>query len=33
MLFKLIGIIFFVLLLLTDIKHILNKIKQFLSKK
>nr|AAZ93472.1 unknown [Phytophthora pseudosyringae]AEP42668.1 unknown [Phytophthora pseudosyringae]AEP42671.1 unknown [Phytophthora pseudosyringae]AFQ02622.1 hypothetical protein [Phytophthora pseudosyringae]WGS83760.1 hypothetical protein [Phytophthora pseudosyringae] len=32
MIFKLIGIIFLILLLFTDIRKILNKIKQFLNK-
>nr|AXU38985.1 orf32 [Phytophthora sp. 'aureomontensis']AXU38991.1 orf32 [Phytophthora sp. 'aureomontensis'] len=32
MIFKIIGIIFLVLLLFTDIKQIINKIKQFFNK-
>nr|YP_004564302.1 orf32 [Phytophthora andina]ADK76250.1 orf32 [Phytophthora andina]AFP66896.1 hypothetical protein [Phytophthora andina]AFQ01122.1 hypothetical protein [Phytophthora andina]AFQ01128.1 hypothetical protein [Phytophthora andina]QOC68435.1 hypothetical protein [Phytophthora andina] len=32
MIFKIIGIIFIVILLFTDIKQIINKIKQFLHK-
>nr|AAZ93466.1 unknown [Phytophthora nemorosa]AEP42602.1 unknown [Phytophthora nemorosa] len=32
MIFKIISIIFLILLLFTDIKHILNKIKQFFNK-
>nr|AAZ93418.1 unknown [Phytophthora lateralis]AEP42518.1 unknown [Phytophthora lateralis]AEP42521.1 unknown [Phytophthora lateralis]QTJ64035.1 hypothetical protein [Phytophthora lateralis] len=32
MVFKIIGIIFLILLLFTDIKQIINKIKQFFNK-
>nr|AAZ93463.1 unknown [Phytophthora citricola]AEP42206.1 unknown [Phytophthora multivora]AEP42209.1 unknown [Phytophthora cf. citricola 2 FM-2011]AFQ02514.1 hypothetical protein [Phytophthora aff. citricola 2 FM-2012]AEP42221.1 unknown [Phytophthora cf. citricola 2 FM-2011] len=32
MIFKIIGIIFLILLLFTDIKQIINKIKQFFNK-
>nr|YP_001165383.1 orf32 [Phytophthora sojae]AAZ93427.1 unknown [Phytophthora sojae]ABG54044.1 orf32 [Phytophthora sojae] len=32
MIFKIIGIIFLILLLFTDIKQIINKIKQFFKK-
>nr|AEP42338.1 unknown [Phytophthora foliorum]AEP42362.1 unknown [Phytophthora hibernalis]AEP42341.1 unknown [Phytophthora foliorum]AEP42365.1 unknown [Phytophthora hibernalis]AEP42368.1 unknown [Phytophthora hibernalis] len=32
MIFKIIGIIFLILLLFTDIKKIINKIKQFFNK-
>ena len=32
MIFKIIGIVFLVLLMFTDIKHTINKIKQFLNK-
>nr|AEP41762.1 unknown [Phytophthora bishii]AEP42590.1 unknown [Phytophthora multivesiculata]AEP41765.1 unknown [Phytophthora bishii]AEP42593.1 unknown [Phytophthora multivesiculata]AEP42596.1 unknown [Phytophthora multivesiculata] len=32
MIFKIIGIIFIILLLFTDIKQIINKIKQFFNK-
>nr|AEJ83213.1 hypothetical protein [Phytophthora nicotianae] len=33
MIFKIIGITFLILLLFTDIKQIINKIKQFFNKK
>nr|YP_009707678.1 hypothetical protein [Phytophthora sansomeana]AAZ93415.1 unknown [Phytophthora cinnamomi]AAZ93457.1 unknown [Phytophthora capsici]AAZ93475.1 unknown [Phytophthora quercina]AEP41837.1 unknown [Phytophthora tropicalis]AEP42182.1 unknown [Phytophthora cinnamomi var. parvispora]AEP42347.1 unknown [Phytophthora gloveri]AEP42821.1 unknown [Phytophthora mengei]AFQ02520.1 hypothetical protein [Phytophthora cf. citrophthora 2 FM-2012] len=32
MIFKIIGIIFLILLLFTDIKQVINKIKQFFNK-
>nr|AFQ02529.1 hypothetical protein [Phytophthora gallica]AFQ02532.1 hypothetical protein [Phytophthora gallica] len=32
MIFKIIGAIFFILLLFTDIKQVINKIKQFFNK-
>nr|AFQ02634.1 hypothetical protein [Phytophthora rosacearum]AFQ02637.1 hypothetical protein [Phytophthora rosacearum] len=33
MIFKIIGIVFLILLLFTDIKQVINKIEQFLKKK
>nr|YP_009547883.1 hypothetical protein [Bremia lactucae]AVN67156.1 hypothetical protein [Bremia lactucae]AZL92935.1 hypothetical protein [Bremia lactucae] len=33
MIFKIIGITFLILLMFTDIKHIINRIKQFLKNK
>nr|AEP42845.1 unknown [Phytophthora trifolii] len=32
MIFKIIGIIFLILLLFTDLKQVINKIKQFINK-